>query len=133
MNVIQNSNDRVKVYFDAEMKRSMYEGTKWKFICDNIVKELPQNVYISFDIDGLDPKLCPHTGTPVPGGLEFAEAAHVVELVARSGRKIVGFDLVEVSPSPDRGDEWDANVGMRLLYKLAAWTLVSRGLRSPRD
>jgi agmatinase len=48
--------------------------------------------------------------------------------VARSGRKIIGFDLNEVSPGPD---EWDANVGARLLYKLAAWTLASQKVCGP--
>lgn len=67
----------------------------------------------------------------MPGGLELSEASSLIAAVARSGRTILGFDLVEVSPSP-KGDEWDANVGMRLLYKLAAWTFVSRGLRKTR-
>jgi agmatinase len=57
---------------------------------------------------------------------------HLLGVLARSGRTIIGFDLVEVSPAPGGKDEWDANVGMRLLYKLAAWTFVSRGLCQPR-
>ena len=47
-------------------------------------------------------------------------------MVAQSGRRIVGFDLNEVAPGPD--DEWDGNVGARLLYKLIGWTLISQGL-----
>jgi agmatinase len=66
----------------------------------------------------------------VPGGLTFHEAVAIVEAVVRSGRTIVGFDLNEVAPGPD--DEWDANVGARMLYKLIGWTLVSRGLAKPR-
>ena len=77
------------------------------------------------DIDGLDPALCPNTGTPVPGGLSFQEASYVMGAVAHSGRRIIGFDLVEVAPDA-AGGEWDANVGARLLYKLIAWTLVSQ-------
>ena len=87
------------------------------------IQPLPRHVYVSFDIDALDPSLCPHTGTPVPGGLSFHQAAIILELLARSGRRVVGFDLVEVTPGPRAGDEggepeWDANVGARLLYKL---------------
>jgi agmatinase len=63
----------------------------------------------------------------VPGGLSYAEAIILIGEVARSGRTIVGFDLNEVSPGRD--DEWDANVGARLLYKLAAWTLQSQKIR----
>lgn len=115
INVINSSNGRVKTFFDAGMKRQMMEGETWKSICANIINELPNEVYISFDIDGLDPKLCPHTGTPVPGGLEFEQAVYLLKSVVDSGRKIIGFDLNEVSPGED---EWDANVGARLLYKM---------------
>ena len=87
---------------------------------------MPQDVWISFDIDGLDPKFCPSTGTPVPGGLDFNEAVYVLEKLVQSGRKIIGFDLVEVAPG--KSSEWDANVGMRLLYKLSAWFMASQGL-----
>ena len=76
-------------------------------------------------IDGLDPTLCPHTGTPVPGGLSFHEAVSLAAGVVRSGRKIVGLDLMEVAPGPG-GDDWDGNVGARLLYKMIGWTLKSR-------
>ena len=91
----------------------------------------PKRVYVSFDIDGLDPALCPHTGTPVPGGLSFHEASALLGAVAQSGRRIVGFDLNEVAPGPDDDDEWDANVGARLLYKLIGWTLLSQRLIEP--
>ena len=123
---------RAKVFSDRDLALRRFSGEPWTKTAGEIVSTLPQQVWITFDIDGLDPKLCPHTGTPVPGGLELSEAVHLIELVARSGRKIVGFDLNEVSPAPGGQDEWDANVGMRLLYKLIAWTFVSRGLRKPR-
>ena len=60
--------------------------------------------------------LCPATGTPVPGGLSFQEATLLVAEVARSGRRIVGFDLNEVAPGPN-GDEWNGNVAARVLYR----------------
>ena len=83
--------------------------------------ELPKLVYVSFDIDGLDPALCPHTGTKVPGGLSYQMATALLAAVVRSGRRIIGFDLTEVVPAAD-GTEWDQNVGARLLYKLIGWT-----------
>lgn len=113
--VIQSSRNRVQVFFDAAMKRKMFDGINWKMICDEIVVALPQQVYISFDIDGLDPKLCPSTGTPVPGGLEFEQAIYLIRRVVESGRKIIGGDLNEVVPGLD---DWDANVAARLLYKM---------------
>ena len=81
-----------------------------------ILDELPEVVYISFDIDGLTIEHCPHTGTPVPGGITFEQVVYLMECVADSGRRIAGFDLVEVVPCPE--DKIDAVVGARVLYKL---------------
>jgi agmatinase len=114
---ITSSKGRVVSFFDAQMAARRFEGVGWATIVREIVEALPHHVYLSFDIDGLDPTLCPHTGTPVPGGLTFQEAAYMVGAVERSGRHIVGLDLVEVVPGPD-GDEWDGNVAARLLYKM---------------
>lgn len=127
---IDGSGGRVRTFFDADLRRALLTGSTWAAEVRRIVEALPAKVYVSFDIDGLDPSLCPHTGTPVPGGLSFHEAVFLFEAVARSGRTIVGFDLNEVAPGPD--DEWDANVGARLLYKLVGWTLSSQGLLPPR-
>lgn len=121
--------DRVRVWYDADLARLRFEGVTWRQAAADIVAGLPQAVWISFDIDGLDPRLCPNTGTPVPGGLDFHEAVFLIAAVARSGRRIVGFDLNEVAPGHD---DWDANVGARLLYKMSAWALVSQGLRRER-
>lgn len=122
---------RVNVYFDSDLSRKKLEGTTWAALAKEMVSHLPKQVWISFDIDGLDPRYCPHTGTPVPGGLEFSEATYLIAEVARSGRTIIGFDLNEVAPHPEGADEWDANVGMRLLYKLCGWTLASQGKVKP--
>ncbi len=124
---------RVKTFFDRDLSRRKFLGENWNQIAEEIVSTLPEQVWISFDIDGLDPRFCPHTGTPVPGGLDFAEANYLLSVLVKSGRKIIGFDLNEVSPNlQDENDEWDANVGARLLYKLTAWTLASRGLAQLR-
>ena len=112
---MQKSEGRVVAFFDKDIKERQYEGENWKTITDEIVDSLPQNVFISFDIDGLNPKLCPHTGTPVHGGFEVQEIYYLFKKVLKSGRKIIGFDLNEVGISHD---EWDENVGARILYKL---------------
>ena len=124
---IRQSGGRGVAHFDAQLVAERFDGVTWNEQVRRIVAELPQHVYLSFDIDGLDPTLCPHTGTPVPGGLSFHQAAALVAAVCRSGRTIVGFDLCEVAPGP-RGDPWDGNVGARLLYKMIGWTLRSQGL-----
>ncbi len=124
--------ERVRIHFDSDLQRARFRGENWDSVCARIVADLPQRVWVSFDIDGLDPRFCPNTGTPVPGGLDFAEAIHLFSAVAKSGRTIIGFDLNEVSPG-NSGSDWDGNVGARLLYKLSAWTLFSQkiiGLRA---
>lgn len=113
--IVADNPDRIAVFFDRDVRKAMYEGRIWADICAEIVNQLPEKVYISVDIDGLDPKLCPNTGTPVPGGLEFEELIYLLNAVKRSGKEIVGFDLCEVAPGDD---EWDGNVGARVLYQL---------------
>jgi agmatinase len=119
----EQSNGRVAIFYDFFLKEGMNDGKSWKKQCKKIIAQLPQKVYISFDIDGLDPKLCPGTGTPVPGGLEFDQAIYLIKALVRSGREIIGFDLVEVAPGES---EWNGNVGARLLYKLCNWMAVSQ-------
>ncbi len=105
--------ERVTTFFDDLWAEEVSRGTVFGDLCEKAIGALPERVYVSFDIDGLDPSLCPHTGTPVPGGLSFNQAAMLLFLLRESGKTVVGFDLVEVG-----GEEWDANVGARVLYKL---------------
>ncbi len=125
LHLIENSQGRVKTFFDRDIKYAQYNGDSWDRVCNRIVNELPQHIYLSFDIDGLDPKLCPNTGTPVAGGFETEQVLFLLEKVVRSGRKIIGFDLNEVSPAAD--NDWDANVAARLLYRIA--NLASNSMR----
>lgn len=120
------SNKKIKTYFDLELAERKLKGDNFVTIAKDIVKELPDLVYLSFDIDGLEPRFCPSTGTPVPGGLDYYELVQIVKEIVNAKKTIVGFDLVEVAPSGVKGDEWDANVGMRLLYKLTSAMLASQ-------
>ena len=97
------------------IKEKMYEGITWRTITDQIIDYLPQQVYISFDVDGLDPKLCPNTGTPVPGGFEVDQVLYLFKKIKQSGKTIIGFDLVESGV----GDhDWDSNVAARILWRM---------------
>lgn len=131
---VESLGDVAQVFYDRDVSRARHRGEPWERQVDHIVAALPQDVWVSFDIDGLDPRFCPHTGTPVPGGLDFSEAVTLLRTVVSSGRRIVGFDLCEVAPNgQDSSDEWDANVGARILYKLCAFTLASQGHAKLRD
>lgn len=111
----EEEGDRIKVFFDRDMKRQLCEGVTWQTICDQIVDQLPEQVYLSLDVDGLDPKLCPNTGTPVPGGLEIWQFDYLITKILDSGKQFIGFDLVEVG---FKHNDWDSNVGARLLFRL---------------
>lgn len=124
--VVKNQNGRVKVFTDRDLKAQQFEGATWKQQCEEIIRSLPQKVHISFDIDGLYPWYCPNTGTPVPGGFSFEQAAYLLSKLAESGKEIIGFDLVEVAPGEN--DDWDGNVGARMLFHLCGVLVKSQGV-----
>jgi agmatinase len=124
----KSQGSRVRTFTDRDLVKRRHAGEPFATTVKDIVKELPDEVWVSFDIDGLDQRFCPHTGTPVPGGLDTHEVVAILRGVAQAGKRIVGFDLNEVAPNPsDDADEWDGNVGARMLYKLIAFTLASQG------
>lgn len=120
---LSESKKPVHIFYDEAIHNRQEDGVSWKEQVEEIIKTLPQNVYISFDMDGLDPSLCPNTGTPVPGGLQFNQSVYMMEQVVKSGRKIVGFDVCEAG-----NDSWDANVAARIIYRIATLTGVSNDL-----
>jgi agmatinase len=135
LDLVRGRADRVTTWFDAQLRRARLSGGFLQQ-ADAIAAALPDDVYLSFDIDGLDPALCPSTGTPVPGGLSFDEIVAVLQAVVAAGKRVVGLDLVEVAPpdgldADDLGACWDANVGARLLYKMIGFALASRGEAHP--
>ncbi len=125
--IISKNDERITTFYDSEIKAEQYNGTPWKNMCAAIIEKLPQQIYLSFDIDGLDPKLCPNTGTPVPGGFEFEQVVYLIEKIVAAKKQIIGFDINEVSPG---NDEWDANVGARLLYKISNLCMISNGVKT---
>lgn len=121
--MIVGSQGRIRAVFDTEWSQAKLTGARE--LVRKTIAELPATVYVSFDIDGLDPSLCPNTGTPVPGGLSWHDAMLWLDELGKSGKKVVGLDLNEVSPGdtdPDV-DTWDAIVGARLLYRLIGTAL----------
>ncbi|GAA6193966.1 agmatinase [Phaeobacter sp. NW0010-22] len=82
----------------------------------DLPEDFPELVYVSFDVDGLDPSQMPATGTPVPGGLGYYQALHLVEH-ALKGRTCVGFDVVELAP--DGNAAWDFTAA-QIVYRLMA-------------
>jgi agmatinase len=122
--LINNSNGRVTTFFDWDLKEEQFNGKTWAEQVQSILDTLPERVYISFDIDGLSPELCPNTGTPVVGGFQLEQINYLLFELAKSNRTIIGFDLNEVGTSED--SDWDANVGARALWNLVCATELNR-------
>ena len=120
--MIDDSGGRIVAFYDADLAVQKDNGVPFAKVADEIIAALPDEIYLSWDIDGLDPTLCPGTGTPVPGGLSWNEALSLLRAIVRAKKRIIGLDLCEVSPG---GTEWDANVGARLLYKMIGFALLT--------
>lgn len=121
---LSESDNRITTFYDWDIKNAGFRGKNWDQQVKEIISHLPEYIYISFDIDGLKPELCPNTGTPVAGGFELQEIRYLLFQLVDAGKKIIGFDLNEVAPGVS-GD-WDANVGARALWELVCATEKSR-------
>lgn len=102
--------------------RSASEGEKLENVffapelpVDRIVLTLKEKVYLTFDLDGLDPSIMPATGTPEPGGLGWYETLNLIKEVAKQ-RKIIGADVVELDPIP--GMSAPDFLAAKLVYKI---------------
>jgi agmatinase len=125
----KSSNGRVATLYDRNWQHARLSGgERTLLVVREHLSQLPRDIYVSFDVDGLDPALCPNTGTPVPGGLSWADAMLWLEELSRAGKRVVGLDLNEVNPgeSADDEDSWDAMVGARLLYRMIGVALMTR-------
>lgn len=102
----------INTFYSGGIHRNVY-GAKW---ADAVAATLAKDVYITFDVDALDPSVMPATGTPEPDGLLYHEAVDVIRAVVRSGRRIVGFDVVELAPI--KGLSHPNITAARLVYKI---------------
>jgi len=87
---------------------------------DKIISTLKENVYLTFDLDALDPSIMPAIGTPEPGGLAWYEAINLIEKVGQE-RKIIGADVVELSPIP--GMIAPDFLAAKLVYKIISYII----------
>jgi agmatinase len=102
----------INTLFASSIRRGIY-GTNWQ---KNIVQSLSDEVYITFDVDYFDPSIMPSTGTPEPDGFYYSETLDVFREIKKAGKKIVGFDIVELAPKENLTHP-DLTTA-RLLYKL---------------
>ncbi len=111
---IKNNKDQVKVF-------PSHSKNKWNL--NELLSHLTDEVYITFDVDCLDPAIMPSTGTPVPGGLTWNEALDVIRLVGQN-KKIAGFDVTELMPLP--GIHAPDFLAASLVYKMYCYANYRR-------
>jgi agmatinase len=113
-------NPRRVSLFTAEVIHGM-EPTRLEGEITRAVKG--KKVYLTIDVDGLDPSVIPATGTPEPDGLSWAEACLILRAVARSAT-VVALDCVELAPRP--GLHMAEFAAAKLLYKTLSWIMKGR-------
>ncbi len=101
----------IKTFYARDI-RTMKFGKFWHW---RVLSKLNKNVYITFDVDGLDPSIISATGTPEPGGLFWDETMNLVKLIGKK-RNIVGFDVVELAPSANHPSS--NFTAAKLVYKM---------------
>jgi guanidinobutyrase len=109
------------------------EKKGWDKVVDTALSEArqgPEYIYVSFDVDSLDPAFMPGTGTPEPGGLTMREAMAIMRRVCAE-TKVVGFELVEVNPLVDPGYTTALNASRLLRECLTGIAMHKRGLTQP--
>ncbi len=102
---------RTKIFYDFNMRAD----PNWM---DRVVDSLTDTVYVSIDVDGLDPAIMPATGTPEPGGLSWYEALALLRKVIER-RTVVGCDIVELSPMA--GNIAPNFLCAKLIYKILSY------------
>lgn len=106
--------DRDKTYFAHEMA----EDDNWM---DSAIDQMTDNVYITFDLDALDPSIMPSTGTPEPGGLLWYETLEFLKQVFEE-KNVVGFDIVELCPNPkEKSSDF---LAAKLYYKMLTYKFM---------
>lgn len=88
---------KINTFYAHKIRNGDY-GSNWQ---KNIVNKLNENIYVTFDVDYFDPSLIPATGTPEPNGFYYHETVEVFREIRRQGKKIIGLDIVELSPIPN--------------------------------
>ena len=107
-----------RTYMDPEKTFFAHEMVADEFWMDRALDLMSENVFITFDLDALDPSIMPSTGTPEPGGLFWYETLEFLRRVFEE-KQVVGFDLVELCPNPnERSSDF---LAAKLYYKMLSY------------
>jgi agmatinase len=110
----------INTFYASSIRRGLH-GKDWQ---KEVVARLGEEVYITFDVDYFDPAIMPATGTPEPDGFLYSETLDIFREIIVSGRKIIGFDVVELAPI--EGLEHPNLTVARLIYKILNFAFYNR-------
>lgn len=115
--------NKIKTFYATAIRRGDH-GADWQRAA---VAALPTNeVYITFDVDYFDPSIMPTTGTPEPDGFLWAETMEIFRQLNKAGKKIVGFDIVELSPKEDQ--QHATYMVAKLVYRMLNFAFATKGM-----
>lgn len=100
-----------KCFFMHEMQKN----ANWQ---EEVIAQMTENIYITFDLDAFDPAICPGTGTPEPGGMQWYETLQFLHKVFEQ-KNVVGFDIVELAPI--KGQKVSEFLAAKLYYKMLTY------------
>ena len=115
--------DEDKTFFAHDMVNDEY----WM---DKVIETMTDNVFITFDLDALDPSIMPSTGTPEPGGLFWYETLDFLKQVFEY-KNVVGFDIVELCPN--KNDKSSDFLAAKLYYKMLSYKFAGQDIDQEYD
>ncbi|WP_289644228.1 agmatinase [Maribacter aestuarii] len=119
-----------KTYMDEEKTFFAHDMANDEYWMDKVIEALTDNVFITFDLDALDPSIMPSTGTPEPGGLFWYETLEFLKQVFEE-KNVVGFDMVELCPNP--ADKSSDFLAAKLYYKMLSYKFMGQDVDDNYD
>ncbi len=119
-----------KTFMDLERTFFAHDMVNDEYWIDKVIDSMTDNVYITFDLDALDPSIMPATGTPEPGGLFWYETLDFLKQVFEE-KNVVGFDIVELCPNPS--DKSSDYLAAKLYYKMLSYKFMGEAVDDVYD
>jgi agmatinase len=119
-----------KTFMDEEKTFFAHDMVNDEYWTDKVIDLMTDNVFITFDLDVLDPSIMPSTGTPEPGGLFYYETLEFLKQVFED-KNVVGFDIVELCPN--KTDRTSDYLAAKLYYKMLSYKFMGEAVEDEYD
>jgi len=119
-----------KTFMDEEKTFFAHDMVNDEYWTDKVIDLMTDNVFITFDLDALDPSIMPSTGTPEPGGLFYYETLEFLKQVF-TDKNVVGFDIVELCPN--KSDKSSDFLAAKLYYKMLSYKFMGEAVEDEYD